>query len=114
MADKNQDLLRKIPSVDALLQTKALASLAEKCPHKVITDAARSAAENIRRLIIDGAQIDLTEDNIQQTIITDIVKNVSELMTPHYRKVVNAAGILLHTALIVISDNGPPLGAVKI
>ena len=99
MADKNQALLRKIPSVDALLQTKALASLIEKCPHKVITDAARGAAENIRRLILDGAQTDLTEDNIQQTIITDTVKNVSELMTPHYRKVVNAAGIILHTAL---------------
>ena len=75
MAAEKQDLLRKIPPVDALLQNKELAPLAEKCPSKVITDAARSAAENIRRLILDGAQISLTEDNIQQTIVVDIVKS---------------------------------------
>jgi L-seryl-tRNA(Ser) seleniumtransferase len=99
MADKNQALLRKIPSVDTLLQSDPLKNLADKCPHKILADAARLAAENIRQIILEAKETKLDETDIHQTIIEDILENINNSLSSHYCKVVNATGIILHTAL---------------
>jgi len=83
MGQTDQQLLRQIPSVDTVL--KALESAGEgRFPQRVAVEAIRT---------------DMDKDSLRQTIISDARERLEALMKPHYRRVVNAAGIVLHTGL---------------
>ena len=49
-----QDLLRKIPSVEALLQEDRLAAAADGVPRKIVLECVRAAVEEARAALMAG------------------------------------------------------------
>jgi L-seryl-tRNA(Ser) seleniumtransferase len=91
--------LRNLPSVDALLKEPDLETCAAKTGRKVLVDSIRRAIDDARAIIVSGKATDLDEAAIRERIISGVNRHLEEVTAPHYRKVVNATGIILHTAL---------------
>jgi L-seryl-tRNA(Ser) seleniumtransferase len=94
-----QSLLRNIPSIEALLQDKELKKWAEGVPRKIVVDSIRSAVEETRKLIVKGACGGADEGKIRETILGLTRERIQSAIGPHYRKVINATGIILHSGL---------------
>ena len=99
MSPPVQDLLRRIPSVDALLQDDSLTVCIAGVPHKIVVQSLRAAVEEIRAAIMAGSA-DAAEDSaVRGAILARAKQEIRTAMGPHYRRVINATGIVLHTAL---------------
>jgi len=96
---KNQDneTLRHLPSVDAILKHEALTSLAGELGQDVVTQAVRQALETVRQTLLSGQRLD--EDAMIPLIIESTKQALSHFKRPFYRRVINATGVILHTAL---------------
>ena len=92
-------VLRKLPSVDALLKDAALESSAAELGRKVVADSIRQAIDEIRELLVTRPDAESDEGAIRQKIIAGVKLRLEAVAEPYYRKVVNATGIILHTAL---------------
>jgi L-seryl-tRNA(Ser) seleniumtransferase len=99
MTAGKEGLLRKIPSVEALLQDKELKRSAEGVPRRVVVDSIRSAVEETRKLIVKGACGGADEGKVRETIVGLTQERIRSALGPHYRKVINATGIILHSGL---------------
>ena len=102
MAKKNEStaaVLRKLPAVDALLNEPDLESSTAELGRTVVVDSIRRAIEEVRELLLNNALAETDEDAIRRKIIADVRQRLKAIFRPHYRKVVNATGIILHTAL---------------
>jgi len=95
----NQVLLRKLPAVDALLQDPQLIICLKEFPRKIVIDSIQQAIQQIRELIIAGKTAELTEDTIRSRIKTEAIQRIKTAIARHYRRVINATGIILHTGL---------------
>lgn len=96
MTDK-QALLRQLPSVDKVLGLLRSEPAAQAVSADIQTHIIRGVIETFRGQILGGKTPpagDLTEQ-----VIAETNAQLSSLSTPFYRKVVNAAGIVLHTGL---------------
>lgn len=97
MTTDKQALLRQIPSVDTVLQKlKDVADIKVISPG-LLAQIVRDVIERTRQKILKdaaGASGDLTEQ-----LLAEVRLEVDDLTQPFYRKVVNAAGIVLHTGL---------------
>ncbi|TKJ37015.1 MAG: L-seryl-tRNA(Sec) selenium transferase [Planctomycetes bacterium B3_Pla] len=92
-------VLRKLPSVDALLKDAALESSVAELGRNVVADSIRQAIDEIRELLVTGPDAESDEGAIRQKIIAGVKLRLEAVAEPYYRKVVNATGIILHTAL---------------
>jgi L-seryl-tRNA(Ser) seleniumtransferase len=99
MKQTNQQILRNLPSVDALLKDPGLESSAAESGRQIVVNSIRQAIEQVRELILTEALIETSEDAIRKKIIAEVNQRLATIARPHYRKVVNATGIILHTAL---------------
>ena len=89
-------LLRKLPKVDALLRSPHLAGSVANYGERAVTEAIREEVENLRREILAGSRTALPEEeNLCETITRRVMAN----SLPHFRRVVNGTGIILHTNL---------------
>jgi len=95
----NQVLLRKLPAVDALLQDPDLIVCLNQFPRKIVIDSIQQAIQQMRQLIIAGKKAEITEDIIRSRIKTEAIQRIKKVMASHYRRVINATGIILHTGL---------------
>ncbi|MCH8118947.1 MAG: L-seryl-tRNA(Sec) selenium transferase [Planctomycetes bacterium] len=99
MEKQNEQLLRKLPSVDGLLKDPDLDSLVAEVGRKVVADSIRRAVDEVREILISQTASEMDETTIRQKIIADTKRCVKAVMRPYYRRVVNATGIILHTGL---------------
>jgi len=99
MTESNQQILRNLPSVDAILNDPDLQNCATDLGRQVVANSIRQAIEEVRELILAQNLAETDEDVIRQKIIADVKQRLKTVTEPHYRKVVNATGIILHTAL---------------
>lgn len=99
MEKHNEQLLRKLPSVDVLLKDPQLESFIAEAGRKVVTDSVRQAVEKFRKALIANKWPEMDENTIHQKIITDLKQRLEAAIRPYYRKVINATGIILHTGL---------------
>ena len=99
MKQANQQLLRQIPSVDTVLKAFEATASGRRFPQKIVVQAIRDSIEQIRRRITSGQAENLDAGAMQHQIIADIAQRTAAVMNPHYRRVINAAGIVLHTGL---------------
>jgi L-seryl-tRNA(Ser) seleniumtransferase len=95
----DQQILRKIPSVDALLGSEEFASLKSRTPYGVLVMAVRGAVDEVRKTIRGGSGGDMDEEGMGGMILEKTQEHLDAALKPHYRKVVNATGVILHTAL---------------
>ena len=99
MEKQNEQLLRKLPSVDTLLKDPVLESCIVGFGRKVVVDAIREAIDEARKQLTAQIPSEMDEDTIRQKIIIDTKNRLEVIMRPHYRRVINATGIILHTGL---------------
>lgn len=92
-------VLRKLPSVDALLKDTTLESSVAELGRKVVADSIRQAIDEVRELLIAGKATKTDGDAIRQKIIVEAKLHLEAVAEPYYKKVINATGIILHTAL---------------
>lgn len=95
MQEHNQTLLRKIPSIDELLQYV----ISPDVPRAVAVNAVRDSVGELRERLLKETGADMDDDSIRETIVAAAKHRIEVAVRPYYRKVINATGIILHTAL---------------
>ncbi|MFQ5777241.1 MAG: L-seryl-tRNA(Sec) selenium transferase [Terriglobia bacterium] len=93
-----QARLRRLPSVDELLQDKRLGGLADEAGRPLVVEAVRRALATLRGEIRRGlaaAELEARLDHLPQ----EAEAEVRELLGPSLRPVINATGVVLHTNL---------------
>jgi L-seryl-tRNA(Ser) seleniumtransferase len=99
MAAPQQNLLARIPSVEILLHEAQSQSWAMDVPRRALVEAVRSAVDHARDMLLETGDRDADEETLRRTILADAQQRVEAAIGPYYRKVINATGIILHTAL---------------
>jgi L-seryl-tRNA(Ser) seleniumtransferase len=90
----SQEELRKLPSVDSLLQTDTIADLIEGHGRGLTLGALRAALDDARQAIVSGDPAPNAE-----TLIVDTVRRLEAEVRPSLYPVINATGVIIHTNL---------------
>ncbi len=99
MDARRSDMLRCIPSVDSLLAEFERQGWAAGAPRRLVVEAVRAAVEQTRELLLAGQQMDAGEEEVAAAVVARARERLRALSGPHYRRVINATGIILHTGL---------------
>src|SRR6266576_1852543 len=93
------DLYRKLPSVDELLRTPAIADLISREGPAAVTESARAVLSRLREEIgtalVDDESLDLALSGIPSAI----ERELRQALRYSLRTVINATGVILHTNL---------------
>lgn len=93
---ERQELLRKIPKIDEVLQDERLIFFMEKTPRSVVVEAVRQQINELRNGILQGSIEEATGVN---EIVEGALKQIKLRKKRSLRRVINATGIVLHTNL---------------
>jgi L-seryl-tRNA(Ser) seleniumtransferase len=94
-----QQLMRKVPSVDAVLREPELEVLVAEHGHRLVADAVREAVEDVRQQLLAQPASDADEGTLRKRIVAAAKYRIEAVRKPYYRPAVNATGIILHTGL---------------
>jgi L-seryl-tRNA(Ser) seleniumtransferase len=94
-----QQLMRKVPSVDAVLREPELEALAAEHGRKLVADAVREVVEDVRKQLLAQPTSGANEVALRARIVTAAKDRIAAVLKPYYRRAVNATGIILHTGL---------------
>ncbi|MBI4581320.1 MAG: L-seryl-tRNA(Sec) selenium transferase, partial [Planctomycetes bacterium] len=101
MSSAHQDVLRLIPSVDALVQQATTQPWAAGVPRLLLTETVREVIQ-IERAHLSTSCTE-TEARDRQTLAGRLLGETQRLLRqragPYYRRAINATGIILHTGL---------------
>jgi L-seryl-tRNA(Ser) seleniumtransferase len=89
-----QEELRKLPSVDRLLQEEGVAALVERWGHELTVNAARETLEQVREAIRDGQACPSLE-----ALARMAGERLAVHLRPTLRPAINATGVIVHTNL---------------
>jgi len=93
------ELFRRLPSVDEMLRSAELQSLADAQGHRAVADAARAVLSRLREEIaaarLDERGVGLAIAGIREAIEQQLRKSLTHSLRP----VINATGVILHTNL---------------
>jgi L-seryl-tRNA(Ser) seleniumtransferase len=89
-----QDELRKLPSVDKILQQEAMVSLVNMHGHQMVTEVIRAELNFARQQVLDGHHAP-GEDKLVQHIVAQL----SASLRPSLQPLINATGVIIHTNL---------------
>lgn len=94
------NILRKLPSVDTLINTEEGKQLIKKHGHTSLVNAVRSVLEKLRSEILKKEAASYEEDELS---VESIMRRIQDLLkkkfSPSLQKAINATGIILHTGL---------------
>ena len=99
MENEENQSLRNLPSVDLILKTAEIQSAGRDFSLEIVTQIVREVKERVRAKIIKGEYKDIDKASISQEMVRRTAGALEELKRPFYQKVINASGIILHTAL---------------
>jgi L-seryl-tRNA(Ser) seleniumtransferase len=89
-----QEELRRLPSVDRLLQEQSVAALVERWGHELTVNAARETLERVREVIRDGQACPPVGELARMT-----GEQLAARLRPTLRPAINATGVIVHTNL---------------
>jgi L-seryl-tRNA(Ser) seleniumtransferase len=92
--NRTEEDLRKLPSVDRLLQDEAVAALAERWGHELAVTATRETLDAARQAIRAGETAPPTV-----ALVSAIKVRLAACLRPTLYPIVNAAGVIIHTNL---------------
>ena len=101
------ELLRKLPKVDILLNDETIQTLVAECGRGVVVECIREELDRVRALALSGKEKEAEE--ALEKFVSLVKEKVSEETAYPLRKVINATGIILHTNL-----GRAPLGKVHL
>lgn len=98
--DKSE-LLRLLPSIDQLLQTRIAAELLPQTGAKNLTALARRANENLRvRILCErNGDADFSREDLLKATENELEKIHRDDQKSNLRRVINATGVIVHTNL---------------
>jgi L-seryl-tRNA(Ser) seleniumtransferase len=99
MENEENQSLRSLPSVDLILKTAEIQSAGRDFSLEIVTQIVREVKERVRAKIIKGEYKDIDKAFISKEMVRQTAGALEELKRPFYQKVINASGIILHTAL---------------
>ena len=91
---QTQEELRKLPSVDRLLQEEAVVALVARWGHELIVEAAREALDAAREAILGGGPCPQPGALTQQ-----VSERLEAKLRPTLLPAINATGVIVHTNL---------------
>lgn len=89
-----QQELRRLPSVDRLLQEESVAALAARWGHELTVEAVRETLDEARQAIREGKASPTTE-----TLTCEAGERLAARLRPTLRPAINATGVIVHTNL---------------
>jgi L-seryl-tRNA(Ser) seleniumtransferase len=99
-------LLRKIPSVNEIINMKEVQQWLSMMPRPLVVKAVRGTLEELRREIRSGKKRDVRLEEI----LSNVEKNLKLLSERSFKPVINATGVVIHTNL----GRAPlPAGAIQ-
>jgi L-seryl-tRNA(Ser) seleniumtransferase len=101
MTSVQNAVLRAIPSVDAVLRQAVSLPWGTALPQRVLAAAVRDVIQAWReRLAADPGGADTVDrESLADRILDDVRRQAAAARGPHYRRAINATGIILHTGL---------------
>jgi L-seryl-tRNA(Ser) seleniumtransferase len=97
--EKRRQLLRRLPGVDRVLEWTAADPALAETPKPVRVRCIRAVLEGCRNEILSNGHEPSPEELGRESILRRVGRDVSRAMTPNLRRVINAAGIIVHTNL---------------
>jgi L-seryl-tRNA(Ser) seleniumtransferase len=94
-----ENVMQKLPSVDALLKEPGLEVFIAQAGRVVVVNSVRQAIENVRQNLLAGSNPEIDEKELHNNIIASVKQSIQSAISPYFCKVVNATGIILHTGL---------------
>lgn len=94
-----RELLKTLPSIETLLQDYRIGEAAIGVPRRIVVSCLREAVEQVRVAVREASGTFAGEQAIYDAVVERFERGLKEAVGPHYRAVVNATGIVLHTAL---------------
>ncbi|MBL0387393.1 L-seryl-tRNA(Sec) selenium transferase [Tumebacillus sp. ITR2] len=91
------ELLRRLPAVHRLLDHPVCRDLIEEHSHPLVSRLAGDVIGDLRTAILAGE--DREADLMPDRLAAEVAKRVHAQFQPHYRPVINATGVVLHTNL---------------
>ncbi len=100
-SEKNarQELLRKLPGVDSMLEAAARDPDLSRVPKSVLKNCARKVLEGMRRKILENPDPPSLPSLAQDRIFTAVKARVKSAMADNLVHVINATGVVVHTNL---------------
>jgi L-seryl-tRNA(Ser) seleniumtransferase len=99
MSPLKQDLLSQIPAVEILVHEAESEGWTANIPRRTLVDSVRAAIEKARSRLLEPERGTVPLSDIRRSILADARQLAEAAAGPYYRKVINATGIILHTAL---------------
>lgn len=97
--EKQQALLRTLPSIDHILELSKKEPYFEKVPRSVILQSARKIVEDLRADILRGDQFPDEKDWADVPVLDKTKAAVGRAMALNLKRVINATGVVVHTNL---------------
>ena len=109
MEEHSEQALRNLPSVDGLMRSAGVEAMDNDLGRDVLVEAIRQALDETRTALLEGKLPGSNKASVQQKVSERVRALLDELNRPAYCRVINAAGIILHTALgrAVLGPTGP-------
>jgi L-seryl-tRNA(Ser) seleniumtransferase len=99
MTASQNELLRTIPSVEVLLEMAEARWPPAEVPRRVIVAVIRAAVAAARQRLPTVTAPPTDAQALRELILADVGWRIKAILGPHYRKAINATGIILHTGL---------------
>jgi len=95
-----QSVLRKIPSVDKVLEYEDVKMLLQKYSRGVVLKAIQNVLGRIREKLLTDKETLMSNEKQSLSVTAEEIENeMKSLRKPHLEKVINATGVVLHTNL---------------
>jgi L-seryl-tRNA(Ser) seleniumtransferase len=98
MADVESSF-RRIPAIHRLLESPSVRHTVATYGRDHVMDACRAAVDALRQRIVDGELEGEAIDAACDALESEILQSLSSSAQPAYPRVINAAGVLIHTNL---------------
>ncbi len=98
--NNKQSVLRKIPSVDKVLEYEDVKILLQKYSRGVVLKAIQNVLGRIREKLLTDKETLMSNEKQSLSVTAEEIENeMKSLRKPHLEKVINATGVVLHTNL---------------
>ena len=99
LTEIQQQLLRRLPGIDHILEQIKLNPFFQDIPRTVVTQSVRSVVDFLRETIFQYSE-EVQQPDFSDEHLIEMVKKAAELsMTPNLMHAVNATGVVVHTNL---------------
>jgi L-seryl-tRNA(Ser) seleniumtransferase len=97
--DRQQQMLRRLPGVDSLLEAARSEPALQSIPKTVLTRSIRETLESLRRRILEQAEPIAEPSLAPDALMATVTRRAAQLQAYNLQRTVNATGVVVHTNL---------------